>query len=107
VKPEFIPLKDPAVVTLNGRRLAIVGGSRRREPFEIRWWAFSALGDVVVIERQWFSFVDSTSNEIHRPCHIFILPQVKNFVFKAGFAMGEHIRQPLLEMNAHKSLFAF
>jgi hypothetical protein len=107
MKPEFIPLKEPEVVTLNGRMFVIVGGTRRSKPFEVRWWAFSILGDIVVLERTWFNFVDSTDKELHRPCFRDIVPQIKASTFQAAFELGRRFNQSVLEMNAHKGLFAF
>jgi hypothetical protein len=107
MKPEFVPLKDPAVVTLGGRIFAIVGGTRRSKPFEVRWWAFSIMGDIVVLERKRFVFVDSTDQELHRPCFRDIIPEVRQSTFSAAFELGRRFDKPVLEMNSHNSLFAF
>jgi hypothetical protein len=107
MKPEFIRMSTPAVVTHNGRKLAIVGGTRRHQPFEIRWWAFNLVGDIVVLERRWTDFVDSTAKELHRPCHQQILPLVMNCRWRAAFELGLHNREPVLDMNPHNGLFAF
>lgn len=106
MKPVLILLDKPAVVEHGGRRLAIIGGTRRTSPFEIRWWGYDLLGELVILERFWNSFVDSTSKEIHRPCHREILPVIAECRWQAAFELGLHQDEQVLDTNAHNGLFA-
>ena len=106
MKPELILMDKPRVVEHQGQRLAIVGGTRRRSPFEIRWWSFDLQGDIVILRRCWNSFVVSDSREIHRPCHREILPLIEQCRWQAAFELGVHHGEQVLETHAHNSLYA-
>lgn len=90
MKPVFHQVNTVEVVSVYGKAVAIVGQSRRTTPgLEVRLWGYDIHGQIVVLARTWTDWVDQTQTEVHRPCHVFIVPTVRNLAFRAGLAFGQ------------------
>jgi len=88
-KPVYKKLNQFVVVNLEGKMFVLVGGTTRRQPYELRLWGFNVQGDIVALSKTWLGWAEASPTEQLRPCYRGIVPQVRQLTFQAGLALGQ------------------